>query len=55
MINKRFDPGCDCITVIGNGLMGNLYPVHIVHQRGGLAERQGIIDVVGQDQTKDMV
>jgi hypothetical protein len=54
MVDKGLDARGNGVAVVGDSLMRDLDAVHVVHQGSGLAERDGVVDVIGQYQAQHM-
>ena len=54
MVDKGLDAWGNGVAVVGDSLVRDLDPMHVVHERRSLAERDGVVDVVGQYQTQHM-
>lgn len=42
------------LRIVGDGLVGNPDIMDLIEDEGSFAQRQAVIDVIGQDKAKDM-
>ncbi len=54
VIDERLDDQRDTVGIVNDGLMGNRHPMHVLHDARCFSGRHPVVDVIRQNQPKDV-